>query len=154
MMTDPKLSGGCMCGSVRYETAAEPFDVSHCHCESCRNHNGALVATLAGFKKDQVTWKGSERSIYESSKGVGRAFCSRCGTPLTWEGDGGDELGPICELHVGTFDNPELLKPGAHVYETERISWFDIADDLPRHAGNGDDSPTHRGPASANRPAS
>jgi hypothetical protein len=49
-MPEPKLSGGCMCGSVRYETTAEPFDVSHCHCESCRSHNGALVATLAGFK--------------------------------------------------------------------------------------------------------
>jgi hypothetical protein len=141
MNTETKLSGGCMCGAVRYEVSGDPFLVSHCHCQSCRKHNGGPVVTLAGYLKDQVRFSGDQRSLYESSPGVGRAFCSKCGTPLTWEGDGGEELGFIVEIHLSTFDDPEALKPTGHAFYPERISWFDIADSLPRYEGFVDMSP-------------
>ena len=127
-----------MCGAVRYETTGESFLVLHCHCHSCRKHNGAPVVTLAGFKTDQVKFGGDERKIHESSPGVGRAFCGTCGTPLTWEGDGGD-LGPIIEFHISTFDNPNVLRPTVHSFYSERIRWFDIADNLPRDEGFSED---------------
>ena len=108
--------------------------VQHCHCLSCRRHNGAPVVTLAGFKASQVEYSGEDRKVYESSPGVGRAFCGKCGTPLTWEGDGG-ELGPIVEIHISTFDDPNALVPEAHSFYPERVSWFEIADNLPRYEG-------------------
>jgi hypothetical protein len=143
MADSTKMTGGCMCGSVRFETAGDPFLVNHCHCHSCRKHNGAAVVTLAGFKAEQVTFDGDERSIYESSPGAKRAFCGKCGTPLTWEGDD-DDLGSICEIHISTFDNPEALVPTAHAFEPERIPWFDVADGLPRYKGFVDDNPPLR----------
>ncbi len=154
MSDDTKMTGGCMCGAVRYETPGDSFGVIHCHCHSCRKHNGGPVVTLAGFKSGQVTFGGDERKIYESSPGVGRAFCGKCGTPLTWEGDGG-ELGPILEIHISTFDNPDVLVPSAHAFAPERIPWFDIADNLPRYEGFAEDSPTLRhGPVSEGLPQS
>ncbi len=145
-------SGGCMCGAVRYEASGEPFSVTHCHCHSCRKHNGGPVVTLAGFTSGQVAFSGTERKIYESSPGVGRAFCGNCGTPLTWEGDGGD-LGPIVEFHISTFDNPDVLVPSSHSFHNERIAWFDIADGLPRHDGfSSEGEPTRHGPVSAGLP--
>ena len=146
-MTDKASSGGCMCGAVRYEAVGEPFSVSHCHCHSCRRHTGAPVVTLAGFKKDQVRFTTGERRIYGSSPGVERAFCGQCGTPLTWEGDGGD-LGPIIEIHISTFDDPDALVPQSHSYHDERIAWFDVADNLPRYRESGSSGePYRRGPA-------
>ena len=144
---DTRTTGGCLCGSVRYENTGEPFAINYCHCASCRKHSGAPVVALAGYKREQVTFTGTERKTYESSPGAHRAFCERCGTPLTWEGDGG-ELGPIFELHVSTFDEPEKLVPTSHAFEPERLSWFDVADDLPRFEGFSDLSPLlHHGPA-------
>jgi len=134
-MTDEvKKSGGCMCGAVRYEARGEPFSIAHCHCHSCRKHTGGPVVTLAGYLQEQVSFFGTERSLYESSPGALRAYCGQCGSPLTWEGDGGD-LGPIVELHLSTFDEPESLVPTAHAFYPERLPWFDIADDLPRYEG-------------------
>ncbi len=105
-----------------------------------------------GIQGDQVEFSGDERKIYESSPGVGRAFCGKCGTPLTWEGDGGDR-GPIIEFHISTFDNPNVLVPTAHAFHPERISWFDIADNLPRYAGFTGRSPLLRhGPVSDGLP--
>jgi hypothetical protein len=151
--TADKVTGGCMCGAVRYEVTGDSFSVVHCHCLSCRRHTGAPVVTLAGFKQDQVRFTSGERRIYESSPGVGRAYCGQCGTPLTWEGDGG-ELGPIIELHISTFDNPDILVPTGHAFEPERISWFDIADNLPRYEGFSEDSPLLRhGPVSDGLPS-
>lgn len=147
MNDDTKMTGSCMCGAVRYETTGDPFTVNHCHCHSCRKHNGAAMVTLAGFKADQVKFSGDARKVYESSPGVGRAFCGNCGTPLTWEGDGGD-LGPIIEFHISTFDDPDALVPTSHAFEPERISWFEVADNLPRYEGFSEDSPLLRyGPA-------
>ena len=142
-----KLSGGCLCGAVRFETTGPSFKVLNCHCNSCRKHNGAPVATLAGFRAPQVTFSGEERKVYTSSPGVGRTFCGTCGTPLTWEGDDPDR-GPIFEFHISTFDRPEALRPTLHSFDAERIAWFDVADDLPRYAGLSEKSPIVRhGPA-------
>jgi len=152
MSDDAKMTGGCMCGSVRYETTGDFFEVGHCHCQSCRKHNGAAVVTLAGFKVDQVRFSGDTLKVYESSPGVGRAFCGNCGTPLTWEADDGD-LGPIVEIHISTFDNPDILVPTSHSFYGERLPWLDIADNLPRYEGLADASPVLRhGPVSDGLP--
>ena len=141
------LTGGCMCGAVRYETKGTSSRVLHCHCRSCRTHTGAPMATLAVFRANQVEFSGDDRKIYDSAPGVERAFCASCGTSLTWETVFGDE-GPLCAVHISSFDDPEALTPTAHSFYPERISWFDIADDLPRHeAFVADSTPLHFGPA-------
>lgn len=54
---------------------------------------------------------------------------------LTWETDLGD-LDPVCAIHVSAVDDPDVrIKPIVHSFYPDRISWFDIADDLPRYAG-------------------
>ncbi len=140
------VTGGCMCGAVRYEAVGEPFWVGHCHCNSCRRHTGAPVVTFVGFKEDQVTFTKGDRQIYNSSPGVGRAFCGHCGTPLTWEGVWGDH-GSIVEVHISTLDDPGAFVPQSHVYHEERIAWFDVADALPRYVTSDlKETPSGNGP--------
>lgn len=128
------ITGACSCGAVRYQATGEPVRVIACHCRSCRRQTGAPAVVLAVYQRDRVTFGGAQRKIYSSSPGVGRAFCADCGTPLTWETDFGD-LGPVCALHISAFDDPDALVPTAHSFYSERLAWFDIADDLPRYRG-------------------
>ena len=97
-------------------------------------HTGAPAAALAVFKADQVRFSGTGRKTYASAPGVGRAFCGNCGSSLTWETEFRDE-GALCAIHISSFDTPDSLKPDAHSFYPERISWFDVADDLPRYEG-------------------
>jgi len=136
MMSDKKrkFTGGCMCGTVRFEISGAPYWVGHCHCASCRKHTGAPLVTYAAFKEDQVTFTEGERQIFESSPGVGRAFCGQCGTSLTWEGQSPRPgFGMIFEFHISTLDEPDSFTPESHVFYPERIAWFDVADGLPRY---------------------
>ena len=132
MANEPsRMTGGCMCGAVRYEAAGAPAAVSHCHCESCRRHTGAPMVTLVSFEAGRVRFTKGERRIYNSSPGVGRAFCGDCGSPLTWESEYDGRS--VIEFHVGTLDAPNAVTPAWHVYHDERLDWFDTADKLPRH---------------------
>lgn len=140
-----KSSGGCLCGAIRYEAEGTPVNSNYCHCASCRKHAGAPVVALVGYNLDQVSFTKGARKFYESSPGVKRAFCGDCGTPLTWEGDGDD--GPLVELLISTFDDPDAFPPEIHLNHAERISWFDTSDSLPRYRAFDDEDPYMNEPA-------
>ena len=91
------------------------------------------VVTLVIFVADKVRFTVGERKIYQSSPGVGRAFCDQCGTPLTIESEKHDP--PNIEFHISTFDDPDAYVPSLHWYHSRRLAWFDVADDLPRYHG-------------------
>ena len=141
--SEPRTTGGCMCGAVRFEAVGEPIVVTHCHCESCRRHTGA---PLVSFEAGQVIFTEGERRTYASSPGVKRAFCGDCGTTLTWESDPRGQS--LIEFHIGTLDEPNALPPSTHVFHGERLAWFDTADRLPRYReGRHDAAPYRHAPA-------
>ena len=115
-----------MCGTVRYEATGEPEYVGYCHCRSCRHHTGAPVAAMLVFKPEKLRFTTGQRSIFNSSPGIERSFCSRCGTPLTWEGHG------LISLQIGTLDAPDERAPTLHWRYEERSPWCDVGSDLPR----------------------
>lgn len=132
MGENTKVTGGCMCGSVRYAAPAARA-VVYCHCSSCKAHTGAPVVCLAEYLKNEIKWSGDERAVYNSSADIQRGFCVKCGTPLTWEGHV-EELGEdLIEVFISSTDDPNALIPEAHIWSDERIEWFDVVDELPRY---------------------
>ncbi len=130
---DTAASGGCHCGAVRYEVFGSPVYVPYCHCESCRKTSGAPVVMYVMFERTQVRFTKGNRKLYRSSATAERGFCRDCGTPLTWEGDWGGKS--VIEVHISTLEDPERFPPDRHVFHSERLSWFDVADRLPRYSG-------------------
>ncbi len=59
----------------------------------------------------------------------------------------------IVEFYISTLDNPNAFIPTNHVWYSEKIAWFDVADDLPRYQGFDFSSELlERGPVNANLP--
>lgn len=124
------IDGRCLCGGIRFRVTGDPVWVGHCHCESCRRNTGSAVATFLGFRPSQVAYLMGQRRFYESSPGVRRGFCGDCGTPLSYEAD---KFPNEIHLYLSTLDEPEKFPAQFHVFYAERVRWFEIADDLPRH---------------------
>lgn len=129
MSGDTEYSGGCLCGGVRYTVTSELRDVVACHCGQCRRTSGHHVAATRA-RREQLTIESVETlARYESSPGVYRSFCARCGGNLFWE----REAGPTVSIMAGTLDSPTGLKLAAHIYVADKGDYYRIADGMPQH---------------------
>jgi len=138
MSDDARLvRGGCRCGAVRFAATGEPNKVAYCHCDSCRKATGAPVSVNVMFEARQFRFTAGAPRSYESSPGVQRAFCERCGTPLTWSGIWHERRFVFC--YVGTLDDPASFEPDRHAFCDHRLAWFDVADHLPRYPATSPD---------------
>jgi hypothetical protein len=125
-----KLSGGCLCGNVRFATSSEPLRVGICHCRNCQRHTGSGFLAYAKFLKNQVEWTGNSFATYGSSADGERGFCGTCGSTLSFSRDGSEEI----SIASGSFDNPNVLDPSFHIFVDSKCEWLQIADSLPKHA--------------------
>jgi hypothetical protein len=126
------LTGGCMCGTVRYSLASEPFDAGWCHCRTCQLFSGAPAVAFATVSPDDFKFtSGSDRVKRVRSSNFGsRQICGECGTALTIEVDFQPET---VDFAIATLDEPGRVRPGFHIFTRSRIPWFDTNDDLPRY---------------------
>jgi len=51
----PKIEGRCLCGDVRYTSAAEPVVVALCHCTHCQRQSGGAFSVNVGVPKGALT---------------------------------------------------------------------------------------------------
>ena len=124
------IAGGCICGAVRYDAKGQPVMVELCHCRSCRHAVGAPLMAWAAFRRSEFAIRTGAPTTYESSLGLERTFCGRCGTSLTLADDRFlDEI----YVSLGSFDDAELLPPEFHIWHSHRLSWLETSDSLPRY---------------------
>ena len=108
-----RVTGGCLCGAVRFVAVGRPYRVGLCHCLDCRKHHGALFHASAVYPLDAVTIEG-EAAGYQD-----RFFCPRCGSSVYSRG-GEDEI----EVHLGALDEPDRLRPTYELWTVRRESWL------------------------------
>jgi len=129
------LSGGCLCGAVRYailpqtaETAPRVAD--YCHCGQCRKASGAPVSAWLQVEPSQFRLTAGAPSRFESSAHAARWFCPNCGSPVYMTDDEGKSVG----ITIGTLDEPNLVPPTVHGWSDARLEWLKLVDSLPRYS--------------------
>lgn len=114
------LTGGCLCGSIRYLVRGDPIYITHCHCPTCRRASGAAFVTWFTVRVSELDWRGEPLTLYRSSAAVERGFCRRCGASLSYR----HESDPAeIDLTLGSLDHPELLRPEHHTWWEARLEW-------------------------------
>jgi len=88
-------------------------------------HSKARNANIKITKSDGLAW-------YKTSYVARRGFCRDCGSSLFWQPFEQDATGII----AGTLDSPNELRTMGHIFVGERLSFYDIADDLPQFEGS------------------
>ncbi len=125
---DMHLSGGCLCGAVRYSASRVMRDASTCHCRMCQRQSGAPFMAFVTVPRSAFAVTGEIRR-YRSSPYAQRGFCPVCGSALTFEYDHEpDRVG----ITLPSLDDPEALPPAMHWGIESQLSWVHLADGLPR----------------------
>jgi hypothetical protein len=125
---NPVAAGGCQCGAVRYEFYA-PLENAHvCHCRMCQRATGGLFASLAGGSPENFAWTRGTPAFFASSSLAQRAFCEKCGTPLSFKYNL-----PSSRMYVtiGSLDRPQDVTLVKQYGIESRLPWLRFCDDVP-----------------------
>lgn len=125
-----KISGGCYCGSLRYEANGDVEASIQCHCRECQyitggNPNVIMIMPLNGFEFVKGVPKTFKRKDIE--KAVTRLFCENCGTGI---GTKNPNRPNSIILKVGTFDDPSIFKPDIAIFTIDKQKFHYIEDGL------------------------
>ena len=125
-----KISGGCYCGSLRYEANGDVEASIQCHCRECQyitggNPNVIMIMPLSGFKFVKGIPKTFKRKDIE--KAVTRLFCENCGTGI---GTKNPNRPNSIILKVGTFDDPSIFKPDIAIFTIDKQKFHYIENGL------------------------
>lgn len=125
-------TGGCLCGSVRFEIKGPIRNIVYCHCSQCRKAQGSAFATNGIVKAgDFDILTGADLLTgYESSPGQTKYFCKICGSPILSKSEA--RPGQV-RVRLGTIDSEIAERPIAHIFSTSKASWENITDDLPQY---------------------
>jgi hypothetical protein len=127
MSADP-VSGGCLCGAVRFEIDGPLRDIVVCHCSLCRRA-GTNAAAYTSAPEPAVRLVGSsEPAVYVDSNGRERSFCPTCGSLLFWS-EGDDRL----SISAGALDTDAGLHVRRHIHADSAAGWETLPEGVPTH---------------------
>ena len=123
-----RITGGCLCGAVRYESDQPSRTGTYCHCRMCQKAYGNPFGTFVIFSREAFRVTRGEPKYFKSSKSAERGFCADCGSPLIMSVFASDSIAVM----VGSLDHPRDAQPKKHMGIESQIPWLAIDDDLPR----------------------
>ena len=130
------LTGGCMCGKVRYEIAEKPLAAALCHCDRCRPQSGSAFSTIIFVHRSAVTMSGNTATFQDvgsSGMKVLRVSCAQCGSPLTTVPDVTPDL---IMIKAGGIDANEWFHPVWELFVGRRRPWVTAVPGAAQFIGN------------------
>lgn len=134
LMREKLLTGGCLCGGVKYEVRGPFVRVSHCHCLRCRRHSGTAMSTQGRVRREHFQLVEGAELIrnYRVEGYASKVFCKVCGSSL-FGGDWPD--GQEVSIRLGSLDGDPGITPQFHTFVEAGPPWDEIRDDLPQYPG-------------------
>lgn len=129
------LTGGCLCGEVRYEVTGPFLSASYCHCTRCQRRTGTAASANARVARADFRLRSGAEVLrtFRPGDGAPKVFCSLCGSAVfSGELDKEAPLG----LRLGGLDSDPGIRPQFHVHVESAAPWEPLPDDgLPRYPG-------------------
>lgn len=128
-MTEPSLTGSCLCGGVRFRIAQPAEGASYCHCTRCQKRTGSAASAQAkvdgaGF---EIT-RGADlvRTWRHADGGFEKAFCGECGSHLfSRDPEDHTQMG----IRMSAFDGDPGVRPTKRSFVAYAADWEPIPDD-------------------------
>ena len=129
------MTGGCLCGAVRYAASAAPLTARICWCRVCQYFAAGNGSLNAVFARDSLTITGALSrwsSLADSGNHMRRSFCPKCGVQLFSEAE---ERPQLIIVRAGTLDDPSRVRPEGMIWTASAPAWAYLDPKLPQFAG-------------------
>ena len=128
------LTGGCLCGQVRYELADRPARAGVCHCRDCQRSSGSAFAVFVGVPKESAAIRGTLNTFHgrgDSGRPLERSFCPACGSQVTVAGPFRPDM---AFFTAGTLDDPSAVRPAVQIWCDSAQPWVELGGNIERVA--------------------
>jgi hypothetical protein len=132
-VTDLPLTGGCLCGGVRFEVTEPLLFASYCHCRRCQRRSGTAASAQARIAPGSLRVLAGEDLLgfWAPPDSFVKFFCSACGSSL-WSRHPREHQ--VINIRLGAFDADPRIRPSYRQFVAYAASWEPIPDDgLPRY---------------------
>ena len=125
-MTTP-ITGGCLCGAIRYSFSTPVTGLRACHCTHCQKTSGTgssvnAVVLSKDFKLTQGTPKRYTAKA-DSGRTLFRHFCGDCGSPIYSQREVSPER---MVVRAGSIDDSSGMKIVTNIWTKSARSWSHI----------------------------
>ncbi len=120
-----EMTGGCLCGKVRYTANADPAIVAVCHCKNCQKQTGTAFSLIVAVPKSGMSIQGQLKTFHDkgdSGQPVERNFCPECGSPIYSD----VAVTPGLAFIKAGIDDTSWIDPKMHVYCDSKEHWTPI----------------------------
>jgi hypothetical protein len=131
-VVDFPLTGGCLCGGVRFEVSEPLVSSGYCHCTRCQRRTGTAASVSARIVPGSLQVLSGDELIrsYFPDEGFAKVFCSACGSAL-WSRH--PEDADFISVRLGAFDHDPGIRPEYRQFVAYAAAWEEIPNDgLPR----------------------
>jgi len=124
-----EITGGCLCGGVRFRLTAAPTAASYCHCTRCQGRTGSGASAQAevdGRTFELLEGEGVAKMWRHPDGGWEKWFCSECGAHLFSRNP--DDPAQM-SVRMGAFDGDPGVRPSWRTFVAYAAPWEPIPDD-------------------------
>ena len=117
------ITGGCLCGAVKYEIVTKPLGAGNCHCRTCQRAGGTAYTPVLFVLYHALIITGPFKefaTLSASGNTMHRGFCPQCGTSLFGRNSGSDKIRPV---NAATLDDPRIYQPNMDFWVSDAQPW-------------------------------
>jgi hypothetical protein len=127
------MTGGCLCGGVRFAIEEPLLLAEYCHCTRCQRRTGGASSAQTRIDGSRLRiLTGEDRlGTFRPERGFEKLFCGDCGSQLFSR-----SLTDATQMSIrlGAFDEDPGVRPQWRQFVAYAAGWEPIPDDgLPRY---------------------
>ena len=127
-----QISGGCLCGKIRYSAAADPIFTGICHCKNCQKTTGSAFGVVVGIPKAALTMQGTPKVFAvngDSGNPVNYNFCPDCGSAIMTTVA---VMPDLVLMSAGTLDDNSWVTPRTQIFCDSAQPWVQLGGEMKR----------------------
>lgn len=117
------LTGGCVCGQLRYDLTGAPLLAYACHCHNCQKRSGSAYALTVVIRRADLRVMGvvdAQRAHDLSGRELEHSFCPRRRGRVWVHAIAAPDY---ASLRAGTFDDTSWIVPIAQAWVESALPW-------------------------------